>query len=260
MPANYSNPQTTPARKLIYKTTGGKNLELHVFEPAGSVAGRTRPAILLFHGGRWRVGAPGSFYRQAEYLASRGMVVFCVQYRLIPAVARVTDCIDDARAAVRYVRAHATELGIDPGRIAAGGASAGGHLAAACAVLADPEHHAASARPDLLVLFCPALFHVLAEKTLSLADFSKGTPPAIFLLGDLDNMLDYAMKCLEKSKQAGNSMELYTAKGGNHTFLDHSPWLELTLAEIDRFLVRHQFLNGEPTIVCPPGQSMTRIE
>jgi len=66
----------------------------------------------------------------SKYLASRGMVAVCAQYRTRKSHgAQPFKCLEDAKSAVRYVRDHATELGIDPERIALGGGSPGGHLA-----------------------------------------------------------------------------------------------------------------------------------
>src|SRR6185503_3489625 len=95
-------------------------------------------------------------------LAARGMVAVTADYRVGSRhQAKIVDCIRDAKSAVRYLRANAARLGIDPGRIAAGGGSAGGHLAAATGVIAaldEPAGNPAiSSRPDALVLFNPAL-------------------------------------------------------------------------------------------------------
>ena len=71
--------------------------------------------------------------------------------RLItPKALGVADCVADCRAAIRYLRAHASELGIDPHRIAVGGDSAGGHLAASLATLDDAD---AASRLDALLLY-----------------------------------------------------------------------------------------------------------
>ncbi len=101
--------------------------------PAGE--GR-RPAVVMIHGGGWRVGDKASWQPEAEQLAARGWVAFSVNYRLDePAVFPAE--IDDAEAAVRWVRANAEEFGVDPDRIAAIGESAGGHLTAMLATLGD---------------------------------------------------------------------------------------------------------------------------
>ena len=73
----------------------------------------------------------------------------------------VFECVKDARAAMRYVRSHAPELGIDPDKIVFNGATAGGHLAAATAMFDGVDHAdddlTLSCRPDAMVLFSPVI-------------------------------------------------------------------------------------------------------
>ncbi len=116
----------------VYKTVEGRDLKLYVQRPAGWQAGDRRPAIVFFHGGGFVGGNPRQFENQAAHLARRGAVTFEVEYRLLPRGSRElpTRCIQDAKSAMRWVRRHAVELGVDPQRIASAGGSAGGHLAA----------------------------------------------------------------------------------------------------------------------------------
>lgn len=77
-------------------------------------------------------GRVNQLQKQSEYLATRGIVGVRVEYRVTPRRDQgpPTICCADAKSAMRYVRAHVAELGVDPLRIAASGGSAGGHLAA----------------------------------------------------------------------------------------------------------------------------------
>jgi acetyl esterase len=88
----------------------------------------------MIHGGGWRTGDKASWAAEASRFAERGWVAFSVNYRLdepSPFPAEV----EDVQAAVRWVRANAGEYGVDTGRIAALGESAGGHLTAMLATL-----------------------------------------------------------------------------------------------------------------------------
>lgn len=107
------------------------DLKLHLFFPEDYQVTDKRPCIVFFHGGSRVAGSASQFYGYSKYLASRGMVAISAQYRTRKYKAIPRDCVEDGREAVRYVRQHAAELGVDPDRIAAGGGSAGGHVAAA---------------------------------------------------------------------------------------------------------------------------------
>ena len=131
-PAAGAQPSFDIRPDVEYGTANGKRLLLDAYVPTGG-EGR-RPAVVMIHGGGWRLGDKASWRPEAERLAAKGWVAFSINYRLDePAVFPAE--IDDVQAAVRWVRAHAEEYRIDPARIAAIGESAGGHLAAMLATL-----------------------------------------------------------------------------------------------------------------------------
>lgn len=88
-----------------------------------------RPAVLLIHGGAWLFGSRRQLGWYGRRLAENGYVAASVSYRMMPRYP-FPACLHDCKAAVRWLRLHAEELRIDPGRIAVLGNSAGGHLAA----------------------------------------------------------------------------------------------------------------------------------
>ena len=113
---------------LAYVTNGDPNQRLDLVLPAPSGA-RTAgtPLIVWIHGGGWE---QGSYHQNpARAMAARGYAVASIGYRL-SSQAKYPAQIEDCKAAVRWLRAHAAEYGIDPARIGVWGASAGGHLAA----------------------------------------------------------------------------------------------------------------------------------
>ncbi|HEY7073384.1 MAG TPA: alpha/beta hydrolase [Acidimicrobiales bacterium] len=105
------------------------DVPVRVYVPAGS-SSEPRPVLVYFHGGGWVIGNIETHDPTARALAARsGVTVVSVDYRLAPehpAPAALDDCV----AAVEWVVASASELGIDPSRLAVGGDSAGGNLAA----------------------------------------------------------------------------------------------------------------------------------
>ena len=129
-------PPVLPGTKAeTYRQVGSTELKVWIFEPADK-ATQPRPAIVFFFGGGWTGGTPAQFEPQSRHLASRGMIALVADYRVKSRQdAKPADCVADAKACVRWVRANAGRLGIDPTRLAVGGGSAGGHLAAAVATL-----------------------------------------------------------------------------------------------------------------------------
>lgn len=115
-------------RDVVYGEAGGQKLLLDVY---GANPAFKRPAVIFVHGGAWRSGSKNDFGFAARALARQGYVGFSVDYRLLhDGQNRFPAQIDDVQRAVRWVRAHAGDYGVDPARIGALGASAGGHLVA----------------------------------------------------------------------------------------------------------------------------------
>ena len=152
-------PEMEGTTSEVYRTAGDVELRMYLCNPEGHSADDARPAIVFFFGGGWRAGSPQQFLPHCRYLAERGMVAAVADYRVSTRHGVTAhECVEDAKSAVRWLRANAGRLGIDPDRIAAGGGSAGGHLAAATATLPghDPDPDGPSPVPNALVLFNPA--------------------------------------------------------------------------------------------------------
>src|SRR5210317_2600573 len=123
-----------PDKAVVYKKVGQVELNIHVFNPPDYAASDKRPAIVFFFGGGWNGGSPSQFYPHCAYLASRGMVAMSAEYRVKTRHGTSPrECVKDGKSALRWIRIHADDLGIDPNKLAAGGGSAGGHVAAATA-------------------------------------------------------------------------------------------------------------------------------
>ena len=126
-------PPIKGAEHIVYKEASGSKLILNVFYPKGHVPKKDkRAAIVFFFGGGWSGGNPAQFEPHCEYLASRGMVAMTADYRVKSRQGTPPfECVKDGKSAVRWIRKNSDKLGIDPKRLAAGGGSAGGHVAAA---------------------------------------------------------------------------------------------------------------------------------
>lgn len=228
-----------------------------------------RPAIVFFFGGGWTGGTTEQFRKQAEYFASRGMVAARADYRVKSLHGVTPDkCVSDAKSAVRYLRANAVKLGIDPDRIVASGGSAGGHIAA-CAGLSEgleDEDTAVSSKPNAMVLFNPvaklygqapltaAMAHdpKLAKIISPCANVKADSPPAVVFYGDKDKFYKIDGREFEKAAaKAGAKMTFVIYPGQDHGFFNHSPYRERTLIEADKFLAALGYLKGPPTISAP---------
>jgi acetyl esterase/lipase len=113
-------------KDVIYGRADAEELKLDIAQPSTGIA--PFPALLCIHGGGWQLGDKQSYERVIRFFAGHGYVAAALDYRLTPRH-RWPAQIEDVKCAIRFLRAHASELGIDPGRIAVLGDSAGGHLA-----------------------------------------------------------------------------------------------------------------------------------
>ncbi|MEX2658755.1 MAG: alpha/beta hydrolase [Acidimicrobiales bacterium] len=111
---------------LVFGTGGERQLHCDVFRPEGAT--EPLPGVLLVHGGSWRTGDRTQLRGYGILLGRAGYVCVASEYRLIPEAPWPAQ-IHDVKAAIRWMRANAAELGIDPDRIAVEGNSAGAHLA-----------------------------------------------------------------------------------------------------------------------------------
>lgn len=268
------------AEVVVYKRAGGKDLKLYLFKPEERNAGAASPAIVFFHGGAWKTGAPFKHAFDCHYLAKRGMAAMTVQYRLsADGTSTPFDSVEDARSAMRYVRSHAKELGIDPKRIAAGGASAGGHLAACAAFLEGPnakdDDLATSPKPDALVLFCPVIDltregyrkgnELLGERALELSPAQHAganAPPTFIAAGTLDGSSPIAAlrRFKARAEAEGGRCELAEYEGGKHGFNGGMEFYADVVWRMDRFLESIGFLKGEKSLDAVKADVRTVLE
>ena len=267
-PADRPDPVMT---KHVFRQTPERELSLHLFEvtqDASSDDKTARPVVVFFNGGGWVSGDVRQFYPQARELAGRGVVAICAEYRV-----RNTDgtthreALDDALHAVAWVRAHAEDLNLHPDRIAVGGGSAGGQLAAACATVPDehrPDELPASARPNLLLLFNPALdngpgpdacgYPLIGEDYPWFSpahNVRAGLPPTLIMLGTEDPLIPVAVaeRFRDAMQDHGNHCEVELYPGQNHGFFNRSRGADgrytQTLARSMRFLGDHGWLTDD---------------
>lgn len=274
LPAQAQRPGYPPdipdARTEVYRSVGDVQLKAWIVEPPARSAEDPRPAIVFFFGGGWNGGTPGQFKIHAAYLAERGIVAILADYRVRSRQGTLANvAVSDAQTAVRWVRTNAERLGVDPSRIGAGGGSAGGHLAAATAMLpwhGEPGTAAQSSwAPDALVLFNPVLITApvpglaeaelekvenmrsrLGAEPISMSPFHNvrsGLPPTIIFHGHADQTVPYhhAELFAAAMAAAGNHCELVGYPDQGHGFfnahrMDNAAYRD-TIERLDAFLV-----------------------
>ncbi|WP_304976925.1 alpha/beta hydrolase fold domain-containing protein [Duncaniella muris] len=129
-------------RDVVYSTLpktpyGRRDLHVDIFRPDDE---KIYPALLMIHGGGWNSGDKSLQVPMAQQIAKNGYVTIPVEYRLIPEAVYPAG-LHDVKTAIRWVRAHAAEYGIDPDRIAVSGCSAGAQLATLAGVTNGSKRH-----------------------------------------------------------------------------------------------------------------------
>jgi acetyl esterase len=259
-----AQPDTIPVIK-IYKTIDTLKLELRIFKPDGFTSSKRYPAIIFFFGGGWINGTITQFQKQAVYLASRGMVAILADYRVASRHHTTPfEAVADGKSAIRYVRQHSAELGVDPDRIAAAGGSAGGHIAAATDLtkLDEPsEIPGVSSRPNALVLFNPVFnngpgeygYDRIKDRFPEISPYhniTKNAAPTVVFLGTKDKLVSVQTAENYKTKmiEAGNRCELYLYPDQQHGFFNKGESFIQTLRQADIFLESLGYIHGKPTI------------
>ncbi|HEX2036719.1 MAG TPA: alpha/beta hydrolase [Chloroflexota bacterium] len=246
----------------------GHPLQCQLFIPRGEPGG-ARPGIVWVHGGGWRNKAMDGkvLWRQAAHLASLGYPGVNLTYRLAPAY-RFPAQLEDVQAGVRWVRAHAAELGIDPQRIGAVGESAGGHLAALLATTDAPMGGISSRVQALVAIYGvfdflslasagstearvallgddprrategSALWE-LARAASPLYHVDASTPPTLLLHGTADELVpfDQSLRFQRRLTELGVRADLIPAQGGGHGHIHRPPFYALSLEQMTAFLV-----------------------
>lgn len=248
---------------LTYAKYGSRELKLDLFKPKEQDG--LLPAIVCIHGGGWGKGTRKNFGKPAKYLAEHGYVTVSIEYRL-SGEALFPAHIQDCKAAVRWLRAHAETYGIDPDRIGATGHSAGGHLAALLATsngvqelegnggnegysstiqAAVPMGAQSDFETDRIRSMTAqsgaAIWHEFLggsldenEAMYQLASprrhLDENDPPMLFITGGLDNMDTQAVPIREDMLRMKIPSGILVIPDAPHGFTREPAWFELSMS------------------------------
>jgi arylsulfatase A len=254
---------------VTYARYGDRTMEMDIYRP--NDAWGKLPAIVCIHGGGWAKGSRESHGAMAQALASRGYVAATISYRL-SGEAKFPAQIHDCKAAVRFLRSHADEYGIDADHIGAIGLSAGGHLTALLATsggVADLEGNGGSPGSSSVIQAAVpmgAQTHLLSERTREvsaaepkgaiwqqflggtqeerpavyrdaspLTHLDAGDPPCWFIAGEHDDVSTHADVFRKQMSHHSISSGLTVIKDAPHGFIGKQIWFDQMVERADHF-------------------------
>jgi acetyl esterase/lipase len=246
-------------KDVIFGKGGDVDLKLDVYRPA--VASK-RTAIIHYHGGGFTRGSKDGLAGAVGPLGAMGYVNIAAQYRLA-GVAMWPAQIHDVKAAIRWTRANASSLGIDPARIVIAGYSAGGHLALVAAGTqnmsefegSNGTHGVSTSLAGCLAFYAvtggdwpgfrtnfpmPAGATEDAWRAATPATYARNFPPTILHHGLADTTVPprSSHELLGVLQAANIPSELHTLSGVPHAFINHPELVEITARLNDSFLER----------------------
>jgi len=244
------------SEKILYKKTPQEDMYLYLLRPEGK-SRKALPAIIYFTGGGWVNGSVDSQIANAAWFRDHGIIGITADYRVKSRHGTTpVECIRDAKSAVRYIRAHAKEFGIDPDKIIVAGGSAGGHIAACTSISGGDEPGedlTISSKGNALVLHNPVLGEGFGEAFFTehpefspILHISKGWPPTIISCGTADKTTPFAVaqKFTRLMIESGNTCELIPVKDADHScdWPVSNPNFLPTLKRMTQFLVEQKFI------------------
>ena len=245
------------AETMVYRE-GENAMNLFVFKPEGWQASDKRSAFIYFFGGGWTKGTPDKSASMAAWAAKNGMVGIAPDYRTKNRFdTSPLASVDDGRAAFNWVLEHATELGIDPARIAVGGSSAGGHVALWTAIEKAPPGSDPATSPKAkpaAVFLTSAVTDTSPETGYTAKRFGDDAvalspvhqldakmPPVLMIHAANDELVHYstAVALHDRLESSGNKCDLVTVPIGGHGYSSEYPqWKSKVRANLEALFNR----------------------
>ena len=242
---------------VVFGKGGDMELKLDIYRPPAGVTQR-QMATIHFHGGGFTGGNKESLAERVKPFAARGYVAIAAQYRLA-GQAGYPALVHDAKAAIRWVRANAKTLGIDPQRIAVVGYSAGGYHALFTAGTGDRpefEGNGGNAGVSTKVAVCLAYYPATnvpgnmlpagsddaAKKAANSTTYiATGFPPTVVFHGmkDVTIPIESSKRLVQQFQDAGVPVEFHAFEGVPHAFDSNPEFAVLSAQLADFFIDRH---------------------
>lgn len=215
-------------KDIVYGTGAGENLLLDLATPKG--LNNPAPGLIFIHGGAWQGGSKDEFESLIRDAARAGYVAVSINYRLAPKHVFPAQ-IEDCKCAVRWFRAHAEKLHVDPNRIGVVGASAGAHLAMLLGAMdsgdglegsgGSPD---ASSRVQVVVSY--------AGPTNLLTEFPDASKPLIatFLGGAVKDKQDLARAASPVTYVSANDPPMLLVQGTKDPLVPHDQAFQMAEA------------------------------
>jgi acetyl esterase/lipase len=214
---------------IEYARVGGTSLRLDLYTPSGATS--PLPTLLYLHGGAWALGDKSDMaVERLVPLVAQGIAVASANYRLVPTATWPAQ-LHDVKAAVRWLRANAGEHGLDPDRIAAAGASAGGHLASMAGLTnRDPQlegdvgdHAGVSSAVGAVVAYFPTTDFLVSGSRNALETQILGPPPTAALLGiaRIDDDRELATSASPRHRAHAGALPHLLLHGDRDTMVNH---------------------------------------
>ncbi|MBN1352181.1 alpha/beta hydrolase [candidate division KSB1 bacterium] len=239
-------PEIQEFKNLVYKTVDSDTLKLDIYQPANLT--RPAPCLVFIHGGAWKGGNKQDYLVYLLDFAKQGYITSTISYRFSQQ-AHFPAAVLDVKCAIKWLKAHADEYGIDPDKMAVIGGSAGGHLAMMIGYTSDVAEFNGECEFDSVECRVQAIVNLYGPTDLT-TDFAKSKrvvhkfiggkydeapeaylsaspithisaddPPTLIFHGTIDDVVPVHQSDLLKAKldELGVPNEYHRLKGWPHT-------------------------------------------
>lgn len=270
------------SERVIYKEIDGWKLPMDIYYPKGYDPQKQYPAVVCIHGGAWKAlvnkaSWTGNFMnKHAMFIAQNGAIGIAISYRSLGQEGKpeLSDLIRDCRSAIRYLRIHSREYGINVDKIAAWGDSAGGHLAACLGTIDEYNHSEEDNNVNAsvnLVIACNPILYLTDSRWISYCNVNgdvsdkertakaksvspyyhidSTTPPFLLMHGEMDTIVNpwHSKEFCSRMQEYNRPCELTILPKARHAFIlwdytTESDVVDIYVEMVRKYLIRKEYL------------------